>query len=254
MNYIILFLGFFNCVLNIVFVGKPTQERIFFSLYFLILSLVFYQCFTLYFGEKISEYLFIFPTFRFSHWLLAPLCYLYIKSIFVTHKIHKKEILLHVIPAILIIINFIPFYIKSYDYKVDFFKSIILDASKYSDINTFISPKILFPLFIIFNLIYVFRVALLWNNFNNSQSNVKKLIQLKWIKVFTLINTLLFLTLFINGLWYLKDPSFISNTNTLKSTLGFIWISLFGSINIFSFFFSKYFIRNEREGYSIFKI
>lgn len=143
-------------------------------------------------------------------YLIPPLAYLYVRSVLNNESTFKKIDLIHLIPFVFIIINYLPFYLLNESEKLKILKLVINEFHyNYTNQDGIISEKsqILRP---IQSLIYL---ALQWNLYSLFLKNNKAITKFshtlqitKWIKTFNICISLnvfsfiAFVILFIYGI------------------------------------------------------
>jgi len=128
------------------------------------------------------------------NFLLPPLTYLYVRVIlFNKQKLNKLDFL-HIIPFILVVINYVPFYLLPISNK----KDIVLELLK--DINTSYKIKLgylseyVINIFRIFQsliyLIFQWKLIITFNKQNKNNAVEKQINNvIKWLRIFTLTST-----------------------------------------------------------------
>lgn len=122
-------LGVYSCLLLLLgqlVLKKQTLKSRLLSVLFLCLFLLIFDGY-LFISKEFRN----FPHLIFAHvpisYLVGPILYLYFTYYITnTNKFQKKH-LLHLFPFIISIIMFIPFYLKSEEYKIDFLRNAILN-------------------------------------------------------------------------------------------------------------------------------
>ena len=117
--------------------------------------------------------------------LFGVLLYFYAKTIIDKQFTFKKIYLLHLLPFVLQVILFIPFYLQSAQYKIDIFNQVILTDSPDFSVNFFILRSVQY----MHMLVYSITTLLLIKNYNpqlkNGELALEK-INLKWLKNLTI--------------------------------------------------------------------
>ncbi len=167
-----------------------------------------------------SEYIFKFPhlfkTGLPTNFLIAPLSYLYVRAVLYNEKkLHYKD-LLHLIPFILIFINYLPFYILSVKEKSE-----IIERSINFWPDAYKQQAGLFPenLAILFRLILaIIYLVLQWDLLiSYKKEHKEKSIQLqisnviKWLRLFTFTTTIILVGLLTILLAIFFFPSYYNN-------------------------------------------
>jgi AraC-like DNA-binding protein len=148
-----------------------------------------------------SEYILLFPhVFKTGlplNFLIAPLSYLYVRAVLFNEKKIQKRDVIHLIPFVIVLINYIPFYLLPVNEKV----TVIEDSLNYWP-TTFKYQAGFLPenFLILFRLILaIIYLALQWNLILSykkvhKESSIQIQISnvLKWLKLFTITSTVIF--------------------------------------------------------------
>jgi AraC-like DNA-binding protein len=148
-----------------------------------------------------SEYILLFPhVFKTGlplNFLIAPLSYLYVRAVLFNEKKIQKRDVIHLIPFVIVLINYIPFYLLPVNEKV----TVIEDSLNYWP-TTFKYQAGFLPenFLILFRLILaIIYLVLQWNLILSykkvhKESSIQIQISnvLKWLKLFTITSTVIF--------------------------------------------------------------
>ena len=148
-----------------------------------------------------SEYILFFPhVFKTGlplNFLIAPFSYLYVRAVLYNEKNFQKRDLIHLIPFVIVFINYIPFYLLSVNEKV----TVIQNSLNYWP-TTFKYQAGFLPdnFSILFRLILaIIYLVLQWNLILSykkihKESSIQIQISnvLKWLKLFTITSTVIF--------------------------------------------------------------
>jgi AraC-like DNA-binding protein len=148
-----------------------------------------------------SEYILLFPhvykTGLPLNFLIAPFSYLYVRAVLFNEKKFQKSDLIHLIPFVIVFINYIPFYLLPVNEKVTVIQNSLNywpDTFKYQAGFLPENFSILFRL--ILAIIYL---VLQWNLILSykkvhKESSIQIQISnvLKWLKLFTITSTVIF--------------------------------------------------------------
>ena len=148
-----------------------------------------------------SEYILLFPhVFKTGlplNFLIAPFSYLYVRAVLFNEKKFQKRDLIHLIPFVIVFINYIPFYLLSVNEKVTVIQNSLNywpDTFKYQAGFLPENFSILFRLILAiiylvlqWNLILSYKKVHKENSIQIQISNV-----LKWLKLFTITSTVIF--------------------------------------------------------------
>jgi AraC-like DNA-binding protein len=148
-----------------------------------------------------SEYILLFPhVFKTGlplNFLIAPCSYLYVRAVLLNEKKFQKRDLIHLIPFVIVLINYIPFYSLPVNEKL----TVIQNSLNYWP-TTFIYQAGFLPenFSILFRLILaIIYLVLQWNlifSYKNVHKESSIQIQisnvLKWLKLFSITSTVIF--------------------------------------------------------------
>ncbi len=237
----VFYIGSIFCALVTVYVlifkenALPTYADILLSLFFIINIWCILIYLSIYYGWIVTVP-HLYKTAAPLNFLLAPVTYLYTRAILFNEKKTKPTDLLHLVPFIIFLINYIPFYILPADKK-----SLIVNTTR-ADFNNTIKLQVgLFPEYIsqLFRIIQIIIYAIFqWSliiKFKKENKNIEieKQIKdvIKWLKLFAWASTIMiiaFLLLLIFkiiydsilgiGFMYLLPNFLISATFFILST------------------------------------
>ena len=128
--------------------------------------------------------------------LLGPLYLFYIKTLITGNFNFNKFTILHFIPFIVLLVIFIPFYIKSGQYKIQYLQSLLNNSRNLSTIKQYLSYFFV-HIHIFAYLCYSLHII---NNYEKAIKNSYSLldkINIKWLKYFIYLFFLLVITLII---------------------------------------------------------
>lgn len=148
-----------------------------------------------------SEYILLFPhVFKTGlplNFLIAPLSYLYVRGVLYNEKKFQTRDLIHAIPFVIVLINYIPFYLLPVNEKL-----IVIQNSLNYWPDTFKYQAGFLPenFSILFRLILaIIYLVLQWNLIfsykkvhNESSIQIQISNVLKWLKLFTITSTVIF--------------------------------------------------------------
>lgn len=153
--------------------------------------------FLILYSEYILRFPHVFKTGLPLNFLIAPLSYLYVRAVLYNEKKFHKRDLIHAIPFIVVLINYIPFYLLPVSKKL----TVIQDSLKYWPTTfkyqagflpenvSILSRLILAIIYLVlqWNLIYTYKKVHKDTSIQIQISNV-----LKWLKLFTITSTVIF--------------------------------------------------------------
>ena len=156
----LLFLGgMFSAFLTVYLLLFNKKETKSYSDYLLaILFGLYIYCTLLYlliYSGFINSVPFLYKTGAPLNFILPPLAYLYIRSVLYNEKKFSKWDIVHYIPFILFLINYLPFYLIPINEKAEIVNSVVLDQSLIYKNNAGVLPEyILFILRFFQTIIY----------------------------------------------------------------------------------------------------
>ena len=151
-----------------------------------------------------------------TNYLVAPLSYLYIKSVLNNEFKFKKWDMLHFIPFFIFIINHLPFYTLPTNEKLLIIKATIDNWSNAYKVQTGIMPEfinyLLRPLQASIYLIFQWKLLLSFKR-NQPEGHVQNQINnvMGWLKVFTWTTTIILVGFFILTFLVSVYPIYINN-------------------------------------------
>lgn len=249
--------GMFSAFLTVYLLLFNKKETKSYSDYLLaILFGLYIYCTLLYlliYSGFINSVPFLYKTGAPLNFILPPLAYLYIRSVLYNEKKFSKWDIVHYIPFILFLINYLPFYLIPINEKAEIVNAVVLDQSLIYKNNAGVLPEyILFILRFFQTIIYlVFNWGLIKKYKKN---NISKQVQdqitsvIKWLKFFNwtgVVNLggsilLILLMLVFNGSFILASLNLIPG---LIIALSFFAISSYLLVNpqvLFGLPFVKY--------------
>lgn len=132
--------------------------------------------------------------------LLGPFFYFYVRSLLVDdYRLTKKDYL-HFIPALIILINVIPYLFKGVDYKLAYANSVMENPANLVKFDyLFISPSLNFLLRPIHALIYViFSIVLIYKNkLNLTENSNQPTLIFKWLWMLIGVALVLYTSFFL---------------------------------------------------------
>jgi AraC-like DNA-binding protein len=209
---------------------------------YLLTGFILTQCwtillFSLVYSGSITDYPHLYKTAAPITFLIAPLGYFYVRSVLFNEVAFKKIDFLHALPFLFFTLNYLPFFASSTESKLAILTAIA------SDKNTVISTQIgLFPesFFYLFRplqvFIYLFFQWLLILQFKTTfkvkqvEYQIRHVI--RWLKVFTLANTLILLGFVLIYALYLSreilfDDPLLSNIPNAILSISFFVITTY---------------------------
>ena len=148
-----------------------------------------------------SEYILLFPhVFKTGlplNFLIAPCSYLYVRAVLYNEKKFQKRDLIHLIPFVIVFINYIPFYLLPVNEKVTVIRNSLNywpDTFKYQAGFLPENFSILFRLILaIIYLVLQWNLILSYKKIHKESSiQIQISNVLKWLKLFTITSTVIF--------------------------------------------------------------
>jgi AraC-like DNA-binding protein len=147
--------------------------------------------------------------------LVPPLSYLYVRSVLYNEKKWQGIDLLHLLPFLFFLVNYLPFFLSPLDYKLEIVRKTIADKNYGIVKQLGILPESVFYLFrpvqAIIYLIFQFRLISTFNRNNPNQQisdQIKRVV--KWLSVFTWASTGFLAAFFITIVLYLTQENLFS--------------------------------------------
>ena len=254
----LLFLGgMFSAFLTVYLLLFNKKETKSYADYLLaILFGLYIYCTLLYlliYSGFINSVPFLYKTGAPLNFILPPLAYLYIRSVLYNEKKFSKWDIVHYIPFILFLINYLPFYLIPINEKAEIVNAVVLDQSLIYKNNAGVLPEyILFELRFFQTIIYLvfnWRLIKKYKKYNiNKQvqdqiaSVIKWLTFFNWTGVVNLVGSILLILLMLvfNGSFIVASLNLIPG---LIIALSFFTISSYLLVNpqvLFGLPFVKY--------------
>ena len=210
-----IFIGsFFCCIISAYLLVIKRREFISFSDKLLAALFICYAYCTISYLLVTSGWIiyipYIYKTAQPINFLIPPLAYLYVRSVLNNEKTFRKIDLIHFLPFVLILINYLPFYLMNYAEKSKLVNLIINNVElNLIQQDGILSEKIQFlrPLQCLVYIILQWKLILSFEK--NNQDLIKEShtrLILNWLKVFstsialTVISFIVFIFIFIYGL------------------------------------------------------
>ena len=147
-----------------------------------------------------SEYILLFPhVFKTGlplNFLIAPCSYLYVRAVLLNEKKFQKRDLLHLIPFVIVLFNYIPFYLLPVNEKLIVIQNSLNDWPTTFKYQAGFIPEnfsILFRLFLaIIYLVLQWHLILSYKKVHKESSiQIQISNVLKWLKLFTITSTVI---------------------------------------------------------------
>lgn len=153
--------------------------------------------------------------------LVPPLGYLYVRSVLYNEKRWQSIDFLHLLPFVFFIINYLPFFLSPYDYKLEIVTRTIQDKNFGIEKQLGFLPESVFYLFrpiqATLYIIFQWRLILTFNRNNPNQTisdQIKRVT--RWLSTFTLASSGFLVAFFIVlVLYFTQENLFTSSELTL---------------------------------------
>lgn len=172
--------------------------------------------FLILYSKHILLYPHFFKTGLPTNFLIAPLSYLYVRVVLYNEKKFQKKDLLHFIPFIVILINYLPFYALPASEKINIIKdSLAYWPTSYRYQAGLISENFTILMRLGLAIYYIIRQWNLIISFkkDNIETTIKIQIKnvIKWLRLFTITTTTILLGLLILLILVVFIPSIFNN-------------------------------------------
>jgi hypothetical protein len=173
------------------------------------------------FNGSIEQFPYLYRTAAPLTFLVPPLGYLYVRSVLFNERKWQKTDYLHLLPFLFFFINYLPFFLSPFEYKLEIVLKTIQDKNFGIEKQLGFLPESVFYLFrpiqAVLYLIFQWRLILTFirNNPNQTISDQIKRVT-RWLSIFTLASSG-FLTsfFFILVLYFTQENLFTSSELTL---------------------------------------
>lgn len=210
-------LGFIVTFLLLINLGQSNKANIYLFLFFLINNIYSLSHFaTIYSGNR-NLIAIMLVHFTPLYLLLGPLFYFYVRGLLSDdYKLNKKDFL-HFVPAVMFFVNILPYFVKSWEYKLHYADGVINDARNFLNIDylfiptslSFLSRPIFALLYVIASVRLIFRYKL-----NEEIIAYQAKLVFKWLVFLVSISILLYLGfLFFTFLSFYMDNYRIAEKN-----------------------------------------
>lgn len=190
----IIFLGavFTSLITSFVLVTKKTLIQLFSNkilALFLFLSSYCISSYLIITSGWILKIPFLYKTAAPINFLLPPLAYFYVDSVLNNKNLFRKSDIWHLLPFVVFLISYTPFYLISFEYKKLILENLYNQGSLGKTNFGIITEDIQFLVREAQSLVYIFyqwRLLIKYNN-ANTYSNKLNSIMYYWLKKFTLL-------------------------------------------------------------------
>jgi len=146
------------------------------------------------FESKYLLYLpFLFRTGSFFYYLVMPSFYLYVVFVLKSRKFLRWTDALHMLPALIYLIDFAPLFFSSNQYKLGIIRSLLSHDQRtvlHFNEGWFMPPRVHFLAPIILGFVYIFLIARMLLKYRSGTSN-NKAVLLRWLTIATSVYFLL---------------------------------------------------------------
>ena len=209
---------------------------------YLLTGFILTQCwtillFSLVYSGSITDYPHLYKTAAPITFLIAPLGYFYVRSVLFNEVAFKKIDFLHALPFLFFTLNYLPFFASSTESKLAILTAIASDKNMVISTQIGLFPESFFYLFRPLQVfIYLFFQWLLILQFKTTfkvkqvEHQIRQVI--RWLKVFTLANTLILLGFVLIYALYLSreilfDDPLLSNIPNAILSISFFVITTY---------------------------
>lgn len=209
---------------------------------YLLSGFILTQCwtillFSLVYSASILDYPHLYKSAAPITFLIAPLGYLYVRSVLFNERFFKKKDLLHILPFLFFTLNYLSFFASSAEYKLGIITTTLTDKNAALTTQLGLIPEYSFHIVRIVQLLfYLFLQWIILFRFNKNFKNKEVELQIQrvilWLKTFTAANSLVLLSFFIIVVLYLTkeiifDEQWLSDIPNAILSLSFFVISTY---------------------------
>ena len=193
---------------------------------YLLTAFILSQCWTillfiLVYSESIMDYPHLYKSAAPITFLIAPLGYLYVRSVLFNEVAFKKMDFLHALPFLFFTLNYLPFFVSSTESKLAILNTTLLDRNEAVTTQLGLLPESFFyvlrPVQTLIYLLFQWELLLQFNKaFKVKEVKQQITVVTRWLKVFTLANAIVLFSLVFLILLYLSVPNiFVENLMSL---------------------------------------
>jgi len=193
---------------------------------YLLTAFILSQCWTillfiLVYSESILDYPHLYKSAAPITFLIAPLGYLYVRSVLFNEMAFKKMDFLHALPFLFFSLNYLPFFASSTESKLAILNATLLDRNEAVTTQLGLLPESFFyvlrPVQTLIYLLFQWALLLQFNKaFKVKEVEQQITVVTRWLKVFTLANATVLFSLVFLILLYLSVPNiFVENLMSL---------------------------------------
>jgi len=184
---------------------------------YLLTAFILCQCWTillfiLVYSESILDYPHLYKSAAPITFLIAPLGYLYVRSVLFNEVAFKKMDFLHALPFLFFSLNYLPFFASSTESKLAILNATLLDRNEAVTTQLGLLPESFFyvlrPVQTLIYLLFQWALLMQFNKaFKVKEVEQQIIVVTRWLKVFTLANATVLFSLVFLILLYLSVPN-----------------------------------------------
>ena len=184
---------------------------------YLLTAFILCQCWTillfiLVYSESILDYPHLYKSAAPITFLIAPLGYLYVRSVLFNEVSFKKMDFLHTLTFLFFTLNYLPFFASSTESKLAILNATLLDRNEAVTTQLGLLPESFFyvlrPVQTLIYLLFQWALLLQFNKaFKVKEVEQQITVVTRWLKVFTLANATVLFSLVFLILLYLSVPN-----------------------------------------------
>jgi len=192
---------------------------------YLLTAFILCQCWTillfiLVYSESILDYPHLYKSAAPITFLIAPLGYLYVRSVLFNEVAFKKMDFLHALPFLFFSLNYLPFFASSTESKLAILNATLLDRNEAVTTQLGLLPESFFyvlrPVQTLIYLLFQWALLLQFNKaFKVKEVEQQITVVTRWLKVFTLANATVLFSLVFLILLYLSVPNIFADLISL---------------------------------------
>lgn len=193
---------------------------------YLLTAFILSQCWTillfiLVYSESILDYPHLYKSAAPITFLIAPLGYLYVRSVLFNEVAFKKMDFLHALTFLFFTLNYLPFFASSTESKLAILNATLLDRNEAVTTQLGLLPESFFyvlrPVQTLIYLLFQWALLLQFNKAFKVKEVEQQITEVThWLKVFTLANATVLFSLVFLILLYLSVPNiFVENLMSL---------------------------------------
>ena len=188
---------------------------------YLLSGFLLFQCwaafvYVLIFTGAILEVPHFFKSAAPINFLIPPLGYLYVRSVLFNERKWTRKDLLHLLPFVIFLVSYLPFFLSAADVKLKFIEEALADENSAVDQPLGLLSE---PIFHFFRLVQavLYLVAQGWliskfhkeNKDQAMESQINRVVH--WLKIFTGANTVILLSFLVLTALYLQGQDIFEN-------------------------------------------